>query len=842
MPIVPLYPRGEVSPRPLPDVAPSVPAAGDPALFGADRARDLQLAGQPLGQASDSLAALYERTAREANDTRVQDLDNRFLDGRRAILQNYYDRTGADAITGADTATGELTALRDEVFGQSANGTQRQRLGRILDTHLADSRDGIARHVAAQQDVYVRDVAASSIETARTLAIADPTVMDNALFRAGDAACALHAGQPTEAVEAGVRAAGGSVIAGVIGDRLARNDPQGVSLFRQYADRLDPNTRRTLGAAAGTLSNSIDADAWLRERSAALRTPAPTGDAALDAVNAASASTDEPPPAVVSNGLLLDPDGGIVGTRQRLDEIDQRRRALTALNEQEFAANPARLRANQAAIDTDTARSRAAVKAETDGLYAGLRRHLTMGGPNGGPAITPPPATIMSRLTEAQHAAVTAQVNGNIEGHRPRTDPQTWYAIRQGLTGDDADERQRWASTNLVPFMGRLSDEDFAALEKLQSAVRSNDGGADQSRLQATTRMANDVLRSVGIDPTPRPDAASDSSSAQAARFHRALQDELSAFESRGRKPTEAEAYEIVRGLKDAAIKSSWLKVSDASPAVSSDIPPTEDAFGEDGAFAPQAEPSGKPQRMRVGIDFDRLRRMREESEQATVGIGGSNGAPATEPDPGSPEYRAGDAQARQIVAGQHEKISAAERADTARSPVPRDAGVAVPGVPALAPAGAVLGEIGQAAFCRSGPSGRVTSGPGAAASRSTGTGSRMPLAAMRRTPCSVRTGVPWSGLRRKAEEGGAPRTMKKANGATGHGRRIRRSVTGDRTGLLRQRIWSSGQIVLLPNRRTSFRTTRLPTSPTRSPPATHQKSTGKNFPSLAVTRSLRLM
>jgi len=48
MPIVPLYPRGEVSPRPLPDVAPSVPAAGDPALFGAERARDLQFAGQQL--------------------------------------------------------------------------------------------------------------------------------------------------------------------------------------------------------------------------------------------------------------------------------------------------------------------------------------------------------------------------------------------------------------------------------------------------------------------------------------------------------------------------------------------------------------------------------------------------------------------------------------------------------------------------------------------------------------------------------------------------------------------------------------------------------------------------
>jgi hypothetical protein len=136
----------------------------------------------------------------------------------------------------------------------------------------------------------------------------------------------------------------------------------------------------------------------------------------------------------------------------------------------------------------------------------------------------------MSRLTDAQQDAVTAQVNGNIEGRAPRTDPQTWYAIRQGLTDGEASERQRWASTNLVQFMGRLSDEDFAALNKLQTMARGNESGTEQRRLQAMTRMANSALRSIGIDPTARPDAATGSDAAQAAMFHRALQDELSAL------------------------------------------------------------------------------------------------------------------------------------------------------------------------------------------------------------------------------------------------------------------------------------------------------------------------
>ncbi|WP_428659345.1 hypothetical protein [Reyranella sp.] len=318
MPIVRPYPIGEVSPQPLPDDAPNVPAAGDITLFGGNRARDLQLAGQNLGQASDALAALFERHAQEANDSRVQDLNNRFLDGSRAILKTgpdaYYNLSGADAIKNADATTGKLTALRDALLGQTANGYQREKLAPILDAHLVASARGIMRHTVDQQAAYSRSVAAAAIETSRAEAIADPTLLGNAVMRAEGAARALHAGQPPDIIEAGVRAAGGSIIAGVIGDRLARSDPAGVGLFKQYGKRLDPTARRALGAAAEMLSNSIEATAWLRDRSATLRTPAPTGDAAPDAVNAASAPTVEPPPVVSSGGTLLDQDG-IAATR-----------------------------------------------------------------------------------------------------------------------------------------------------------------------------------------------------------------------------------------------------------------------------------------------------------------------------------------------------------------------------------------------------------------------------------------------------------------------------------------------------------------------------------------------
>ncbi|MCW5737017.1 MAG: hypothetical protein KIS73_23025, partial [Enhydrobacter sp.] len=550
-------------------------------------------AGPQLGRASDSLFALYERNATEANESRVQDLNNRFITRMQDVLRTgpgaFHKLEGADAIKAAGATTETLKKFKAEIFGQTANGYQRSRLAPILDTHFASATEQIAWHVDRQQEVYDRNVASTSIAVAEREATSNPDNLAGAVTRAVGAVRVLHKGQPPEVIERESRKAASQIVSSLIRDRLVRNDPSAVGLYRQYEGRLDPTDRATLGTAVETLSNGVEAANWVRERSASL--PAPQ-DRALTPTNSRASA-------------LLDEEG-VAGHRQRLDAIEDRRRALIALNEQEFAASPARLRANRMAIDTDSAQARAAVNADVNGVYAELRRHLTTAGPNGGPAVTPPPATIMSRLTDAQQDAVTAQVNAAIEGRKPSTDPQTWYAIHQGLMSDDASERQRWASKNLVPFMGRLSGEDFDTLEKLQTAVRSNDG-AEQNRLQAITRMANHALRSVGIDPTPQADASPGSHAAQAASFHRALRDELSAFEtSKGRKATAAEAYDIVTALKETAIKSGWLEASDRGPTVASDIPLVDDAFHQPGAQLAQAEPSPETGsgRMEMRLDF----------------------------------------------------------------------------------------------------------------------------------------------------------------------------------------------------------------------------------------------
>ncbi len=274
---------------------------------------------------------------------------------------------------------------------------------------------------------------AASIEVAEREARSNPSNLGAAVTRCERTPPARSSRADAEVVENEAREGAASrVVSSLIEDRLARNDPSAVRFYRQYQDRLDPNDRTALGAAVETLSNRVDAAAWVRDRSANLsaplgRAPTPTGDAALDAVNAATASTPEPPPVVPSASTLLDEEG-VAGYRQRLAEIEDRRRVLTALNDREFAAHPARLRANRTAIETDGAQGRAAVNADANGLYADLRRYLTTGGLDGGPALTLPPSTIREPLH--RRAAGLDRAPGRRQHRRPQDEDRSAELVR----------------------------------------------------------------------------------------------------------------------------------------------------------------------------------------------------------------------------------------------------------------------------------------------------------------------------------------------------------------------------------------------------------------------------
>lgn len=175
MPVVRPYNLPEVEARPIPNVAPNVAAAGDIGSFGGNQARDLQVAGQNLGQTGDILFTMYEREAKEANDTRVQDLSNQYVENQQKILftdpNAFYRQRGDAAINAAEPTTKALQQLKTDYLAQTKNAYQRDLLGKRLDLQLAEATGGMSRHVATQATVWQDTVAKGTIANASNQAV-----------------------------------------------------------------------------------------------------------------------------------------------------------------------------------------------------------------------------------------------------------------------------------------------------------------------------------------------------------------------------------------------------------------------------------------------------------------------------------------------------------------------------------------------------------------------------------------------------------------------------------------------------------------------------------------------
>lgn len=205
----------------------------------------------------------------EANDARVNDLNNQFIDARQQVLftapQAFLRLQGADAITRAADAGEVFDTLREQTLDQTANVHQRNRLAPMLDWHLVDANDEINRYVARQSDAWQQGVAARTVELATRQAVldsGDPEKVGFAAMAAYDAekARALKAGlQPDAAHESGRGAWSGAYRAAILAQ--AEQDPaQAVTLFKQARYTLDPQTRDSLEPRVEAISRDATAE------------------------------------------------------------------------------------------------------------------------------------------------------------------------------------------------------------------------------------------------------------------------------------------------------------------------------------------------------------------------------------------------------------------------------------------------------------------------------------------------------------------------------------------------------------------------------------------------------
>lgn len=268
-----------VAPQAAPNAMPQ--ANADIASFGGTQARDTMVAGQQLEKASDSLGNIALAEMKDANETRVQDLNNQFINGQQAALYTapdaFYRLKGADAINGAEKATDKLIELKKQTIDGAANPYQRQRLSAIIDSHFNSATTGISRHVVSEQAAYDKNVDIASIDTATQSAILDPSQLPFAIERARGAAASISKGQSAEVIANAQLKAESDVYSGVIRHKINMNDTTAIDLYKKYGDRLDVKDRERIEPAIKTMQTGATARVQAREFMGAAQGPAVGG-------------------------------------------------------------------------------------------------------------------------------------------------------------------------------------------------------------------------------------------------------------------------------------------------------------------------------------------------------------------------------------------------------------------------------------------------------------------------------------------------------------------------------------------------------------------------------------
>ena len=171
------------------------------------------------------------------------------------------------------------------------------------------------------------------------------------------------------------------------------------------------------------------------------------------------------------------------------------------------------------------------------------------------------PPALWVKLTPQSQEALTRQFAHNLKGTQITTDQSVWYEVQRGLSSDDPNVRQQWAKKNLLEYRGSLSPQDFQELAKMQGAISKGDPDGHLTAVRSVNQLVDDTLRKLNIDPTPKESASPTSDAAKAAKFRRAVQDQLTALEVvQAKKATPEQTQQIIDAMtKEIVTGKGWL-------------------------------------------------------------------------------------------------------------------------------------------------------------------------------------------------------------------------------------------------------------------------------------------
>jgi hypothetical protein len=161
------------------------------------------------------------------------------------------------------------------------------------------------------------------------------------------------------------------------------------------------------------------------------------------------------------------------------------------------------------------------------------------------PSLAAIPPAVWGSLDLRDQQIIENYVKKRARGDEIETDLSTYDRLNV-MAGARPGE---FAKVDLNEYRDKLSEVDWRRMSDLRRGILAAGQGAtaDTTALRGANQMADDALRAIGIDPTPKEGSAD---AKRAALFRRRVQEELSELETRqGRKAKPDEMQMIVDRL-----------------------------------------------------------------------------------------------------------------------------------------------------------------------------------------------------------------------------------------------------------------------------------------------------
>lgn len=158
--------------------------------------------------------------------------------------------------------------------------------------------------------------------------------------------------------------------------------------------------------------------------------------------------------------------------------------------------------------------------------------------PGQGVRAVPPAVWSTFTPTEKSSLEIYAKRNLQPDGGEGKTDMNVWYSLRNLATDDPA----KFAGTNLLTYLGKLSRSDFKSLADLQAGIRTKKPkDQDLDYMRTAREIVDDSLKAAGIATSGK-----DSDQTQVNIFRRKVDDGVLAFEqATGKKATKADVQAV---------------------------------------------------------------------------------------------------------------------------------------------------------------------------------------------------------------------------------------------------------------------------------------------------------